>query len=168
MGRPRTRRLRSSFEVDDIRARNRAGKIPRGATGVGSLDVEWLPCWVGGARAFWRCPVCRRRCEVLFRAIRPGAPFGTACRTCQRVAYETTAMDAVDRLFARRDTILARLGLKPPTPKLAEALALRPRGMHFRTFVRELARARRLEAAALGAGLAAIRGERLPGGSATP
>jgi hypothetical protein len=159
VGRERTRRLRSWFERLDLRAMRRAGEITRRALGVGSLDVEWVPARFGGARAFWRCPVCGRPCEVLYRAPGPGAPYGTACRTCQRVSYETTAMRRADRLFARRDAILARLGIRGATPNLPAAYGLKPRGMHWRTFLREIESARRLEAEALGAGLAALRGE---------
>jgi hypothetical protein len=150
----------------DVRVERRAGRLVRGQPGVGELEVEWVPCRLGGARAFWRCPVCGARCEVLFRVLvvrlRGAAPHGTACRRCQRVAYETTAMDRVDRLFAKRDAILARLGLRAPTPKLPAAYAFKPPRMHFRTFELGLMLARRLEAAALGAGLAAIRGEPAP------
>jgi hypothetical protein len=160
-GRPRERMLRSWFTVLDVRALRRRGRIATGQAELGPVGIVWLPNRLGGVRAFWICPACARRCEVLFWARRPGAPHEIGCRACQRVAYETTAMSPVDRLFAKRDAILARLGVRAPTPP-ASAMHLKPKGMRKATFRRELENARRFEALALAAGLTALTGRPYP------
>jgi hypothetical protein len=160
-GRPRERLLRSSFAVLDVRKLRRSGRIEAGQAVFGPLDLVWVPNHLGGVRVFWICPVCGMRREVLFWLRRPGAPHDIGCRGCQRVAYETTAMSPVDRLFARRDAILAKLGLRGATPQ-PWAVNLKPKRMRYATFQRELEKARQLEARALTVGLAALRRERLP------
>lgn len=154
MGRPRTRRLRRRFEVLDIRAMNRAGALERGQAGVGSLDVSWLPCRFGGARPFWHCPKCGRRCEVLYRS---DSPASTGCRTCQFVAYESTALVRVDRLYARRDAILERLGMTGCATGKG-VVWNRPKGMRWTTFLKLRHEAVHVEVAALRAAYEAVTG----------
>lgn len=165
MSRPRTRRPRWAFEQLDVRVLRRRGEIEDGQEVLGSLALEWRPCPFGGARPFWRCPRCDRLCQVLFlpdpARSGPVVVDGHACRVCQRVAYETTGMARLDRLFARRDAILDALSLHAPAPRWNDP-GLKPRGMHYRTFERLLDKARRLELAALQAGLASL-GRRLDG-----
>jgi hypothetical protein len=55
-----------------------------------------------GDRYYFRCPICGRRVETLYFALRPG------CRQCLRLGYRSQSHRAtsvywtLDRLFARR------------------------------------------------------------------
>lgn len=62
-------------------------------------QVVWTTstsCPYGGSRQWFACPVCHRRCEVLF--MRSGR---FACRTCQRVSYTSQSGSESDRVHAR-------------------------------------------------------------------
>lgn len=166
MSRPRTRRPRWAFERLDVRVLRRRGELEHGQVVLGSLALEWSPCPFGGVRPFWRCPRCDRLCEVLFLAdpakSGPIAVDGHACRVCQRVAYETTAMSRSDRLYARRDAILDLLGMKAPA--IGRGVVWRkPRRMHEQTFLLLRIRVQELELAALMAGYQAVMGRRFDG-----
>jgi hypothetical protein len=51
---------------------------------------EWTPCNYGGARPWWTCPECGRRCAIVY-----GHPF--ACRRCANLAYKSSRSDAFTR-----------------------------------------------------------------------
>lgn len=56
-----------------------------GETHNARIAVEWVAQPLGGHRAWWRCPTCRRRCSVLYRL--RVAPW--CCRICARITYTT-------------------------------------------------------------------------------
>lgn len=166
MSRPRTRRPRWAFERLDVRVLRRCGELEPGQEVLGSLALEWSPCPFGGARAYWRCPRCDRRCEVLFladpAASGPIAADGHACRRCARVAYESSSMTRVDRLYTRRDAILDLLEMKAPA--IGRGVIWRkPRRMHWDTFFRLRLLVQELELAALLAGYQSVMGRPFDG-----
>jgi hypothetical protein len=57
-----------------------------------AVRLEYTPCHMGGERVWFGCPVCHRRCAVLFmRAKR------FACHKCQRLTYSSQCEDACGR-----------------------------------------------------------------------
>jgi hypothetical protein len=83
------------------------------------VPVVRTPCAYGGSRKWFRCPVCARRCELLYlRAYR------FACRKCQRIAYTSQSGGTMDRLMNKSHKLQA---------KVADG---RPKGMRWRTYDR--------------------------------
>ena len=91
--------------------------------------LEWTNCTLGGRRPWFLCPTngCGRRVAVLF-----GASI-FACRHCQKLAYECQRETDDDRAARRADTIRRRLGWGAG---IANPEGGKPKGMHWRTFVR--------------------------------
>ena len=91
--------------------------------------LEWTNCTLGGRRPWFLCPAngCGRRVAVLF-----GASI-FACRHCQKLAYECQRETDDDRAARRADTIRRRLGWGAG---IANPEGGKPKGMHWRTFVR--------------------------------
>ena len=91
--------------------------------------LEWTNCALGGRRPWFLCPTkgCGRRVAVLFG----GSIF--ACRHCQKLTYECQRETDDDRAARRADTIRRRLGWKVG---IANPVGDKPKGMHWRTFVR--------------------------------
>ena len=83
------------------------------------VPIVRTACGYGGSRKWFRCPVCSRRCELLYlRAYR------FACRKCQRIAYTSQSGSAMDRLMEKSHKLRARI---------ADG---RPKGMRWRTYDR--------------------------------
>ena len=62
------------------------------------VPIERLRCPFGGARAWFRCPVCGRRCAILY--LRAGY---FACRRCQALVYHycvSSSRDASSLAFS--------------------------------------------------------------------
>ena len=91
--------------------------------------LEWTNCTLGGRRPWFLCPTkgCGRRVAVLFG----GSIF--ACRHCQELVYECQRETDDDRAARRADTIRRRLGWGAG---IANPEGGKPKGMHWRTFVR--------------------------------
>lgn len=66
-------------------------------------------CNYGGNRKWFHCPVCSRRCELLYlRASR------FACRHCQNIAFTSQSGGPIDRLTHKLQKVRARIeGGKP-------------------------------------------------------
>ena len=94
-----------------------------------AVYLEWTGCNLGGRRAWFLCPAvgCGRRVAILFG----GAVF--ACRHCYKLAYECQREANDDRAMRRADTIRRRLGWGAG---IANPEGGKPKGMHWRTFVR--------------------------------
>jgi hypothetical protein len=111
----------------------------RGEAITERIGIEWTPCNYGGARPWWTCPQCDRRCAIVYA--RGMWPF--MCRLCANLTYETAQSDAFTRAICKTNKRHARLGWewgKPFPPK--------PKGMHRRTWtplVTECSDAARLE-----------------------
>lgn len=95
------------------------------------VRVTSTPCNLGGVRYWWLCPSCGRRCRVLYA----GKYF--VCRKCNSHAYYETqkSKDLLTRIDNELTTIRRKLKAKK-TLAVTTALPERPKGMHFRTFLR--------------------------------
>jgi hypothetical protein len=62
----------------------------RGEAITERIGIEWTPCNYGGARPWWSCPQCDRRCVIVYA--RGARPF--MCRLCADLTYETAQSDA--------------------------------------------------------------------------
>ena len=83
------------------------------------VPIVPTPCNYGGNRKWFHCPVCSRRCELLFlRASR------FACRHCQMVAYTSQSGGPIDRLTHKLHKLRARTE------------GGKPRGMRWATYER--------------------------------
>lgn len=92
------------------------------------VPVVRTACSYGGDRKWFECPVCQRRCELLYlRAYR------FACRKCQRVAYTSQSGGPMDRLMQKAHTLQARIEDG------------RPKGMRWRTYQRIWERVHEIE-----------------------
>jgi hypothetical protein len=93
----------------------------KGQTGrVGdSIEIERTPCTYGGARPWFQCPECSRRCAVLF------LNQNFVCRMCRGVLYLTDVLSKSKRLQSRREQAARHLGLD-----LATGEIVTPRYMH--------------------------------------
>lgn len=91
--------------------------------------LEWTNCTLGGRRPWFLCPAngCGQRVAVLF-----GNSI-SACRHCQKLVYECQRETDDDRAARRADTIRRRLGWGAG---IANPEGRKPKGMHWRTFVR--------------------------------
>lgn len=97
------------------------------------VPVEWVPCTLGGARPYFRCPGvvngrhCGRRVGKLFAG---GQYF--LCRHCYGLAYSSQHEPLHDRLMRKADKLRRALGGNPGE----DEPILRPKGMWHRTFWR--------------------------------
>ncbi len=96
--------------------------------------LDWTPCNYGGARVWFRCPAvgCGRRVAILYLG---SAIF--ACRHCYRLVYPSQRENPGDRAMRQADKIRERLGWKSG---ILNGEGSKPKGMHWRTFVRLTAR----------------------------
>lgn len=76
------------------------------------VGLEYTACNMGGERAWFACPVCQRRCAVLFmRAKR------FACQKCQRLAYSSQSEDVCGRAWRAQQKRERKLGPNWERPK---------------------------------------------------
>jgi len=125
----------------------------RGEAITERIGIEWTPCNYGGARPWWSCPQCDRRCAIVYA--RGMWPF--MCRLCADLTYETAQSDAFTRAITKTNKRRARLGWEPGEP-----FPPKPKGMHWRTFERlvaECSEATRVENAAFDAWMEAMERE---------
>jgi hypothetical protein len=66
--------------------------------------------YFGGTRFWFICPRsgCSRRCRILYREQRTNAR-AFACRTCNRLVYETQGLSKIDRVARTADHIASQL-----------------------------------------------------------
>lgn len=97
-------------------------------------SFTWTEPHLGGRRAWWECPVCGRRCGVLYvRA------HGLECRTCADLRYTSSGECPMDRAARRRANLDKRLGATHPSFSVVggdEPPPPRPKGMHRTTYER--------------------------------
>ncbi len=96
------------------------------------------PCNFGGYRTWFACPArgCGRRVAILYG----GRVF--ACRTCHQLAYPSSSLEAWQRHQIRADRLRQRLGWDDERKEWA---AIKPKGMHWRTFHHLAAEVARLD-----------------------
>jgi hypothetical protein len=92
-----------------------------------SVDLDWTPCHLGGARPWFRCPnmACDRRCAILYM----GGIF--LCRHCRELRYPSQREARYDRLARRGENIRERLGWPPG---ILAGPGAKPKHMHWATF----------------------------------
>ncbi len=83
-----------------------------------AVPLEFTAQHLGGARAWFKCLGCRRRCRVIYG----GKLF--RCRRCYRLVYPSQFEDGPDRIITRTQNLRMRLGGDggmdtpfPPKPK---------------------------------------------------
>lgn len=89
------------------------------------ISIEQAAQPFGGARRYFRCPRCHRRCLVLYG----GSYF--RCRKCQNLAYASQNHDACDQASENARKIRRRLG---DDGNFDDPFPPKPKGMHWRTY----------------------------------
>lgn len=91
------------------------------------VELDRTPMHFGGEQTWWRCPCCHRRVALLYvgRAM--------ACRHCWNLAYRVEQETDENRAFRRVHRIRSRLGW---SPNILNGAGDKPKGMHWRTFLR--------------------------------
>ena len=102
----------------------------RYATNLKPMQSYWFnfaqtACNYGGTRSWFICPHCDKQCAKLYQR---SARF--ACRKCQRLRYQSQALAALARSQWAYGKLQTRLTVDE----------LKPKGMHWRTYERLLAR----------------------------
>ncbi len=117
--------------------------LPGGEQRGQAIRLERTACRFGGWRRWFRCPsaTCGRRCAVLYW---PPGGEAFACRSCWGLTYRSRLLTPSDRLYLRRDRVVARLG-----PVRPGDVPPKPRGMQWRTYGRIRAQAEELADRAL-------------------
>lgn len=85
------------------------------------FEITQTRCNYGGARSWLICPHCQKQCAKIFE--RNGR---FACRSCQRLRYQSQALDRM----ARHQWAYTKL-----QTRLRDG-ELRPKGMHWKTYDR--------------------------------
>jgi hypothetical protein len=106
---------------------------------VERVQLVQTSCTFGGTRSWFRCPGCQRRVAVL--ACLSGA---FRCRHCLRLPYGSQSETPVDRMARKQQKLCTRGGI---TDHALLWRSPKPRGMHWRTWVRLLEEAWALEMA---------------------
>lgn len=112
------------------------------------IDMDTAPCHYGGHRWYFRCPYTHRRALKLYK-FHGIDPFCHREAIRPRPTYAIQRVSGWDRIMAQRWAIRRKLG---DTFSDLCGEPLKPKGMHWRTFERYLARDNALadrEAAAL-------------------
>ena len=102
------------------------------AFGEYRIFLTWTRCNYGGRRPWFVCPGCHSRVAVLY-----GGRSLFACRRCYGLAYESQRENDCYRALRRAQTIRMRLG---GTGSMAEEFPAKPKGMHWSTYLRLVAR----------------------------
>jgi hypothetical protein len=114
-----------------------------------TVSIAWTVPSLGGRRAWFGCPVCGRRCAVLF-----GRATEWGCRVCIGGSYASQCLGRFDRLLRRVHRLRARLGDRSVSNAIelgrhAGRSPVKPRGMHWHTYSRIATTLRALEVEAL-------------------
>lgn len=94
-----------------------------------SFSTTWTSTNFGGRRQWFLCPVCDRRCAIIYK---PSETQGFGCRICLKGRYASEHMSPQDRRLHAAFKVRKRLGQRqggigvPFPPK--------PEGMHWRTY----------------------------------
>lgn len=70
-----------------------------------TIDITRTACHLGGSRPWLHCPVCWRRCAILYLT-----EHGLLCRTCGELNYPSTRQNTANRAMSRVYAIRQRLG----------------------------------------------------------
>lgn len=103
-----------------------------------AIEIEWRPLHFGGAKPFFLCPVCNRRCRKLYEL---------ACYKCRGLRHRTRSLSPADR--AMRKAILHRRRYGQVDGGIAEPFPDKPPNMKWEKYDQACDKARRLDADAL-------------------
>lgn len=94
-----------------------------------TVALAYSSCQFGGDRPWFICPGanCGRRAALLY------VKNGFACRVCHELAYTSQGESAGDRAARRADSLRRKLGWKPG---IFNGLGDKPKGMHWKTYIR--------------------------------
>jgi hypothetical protein len=95
-----------------------------------AIPLEDTPCHYGGTRVWMRCPRCARRCAVLY-VVWPRL----RCRHCVQWPYRSQSISTDNRQYHKLRALRARLNA-PADLSVPIDPALKPTGMHWRTWTR--------------------------------
>ena len=97
-----------------------------------AVQIEWTECNFGGQRAWWCCPGtgCGKRVAVLYSSM-----GRYSCRHCLHLAYRSQRETPTDLAARRADKIRDRLGWDRG---ILNSTGGRPKGMHWKTYLRLL------------------------------
>lgn len=84
----------------------------------------------GGARTWFLCPRCDRRCSILY----DNPARGWACRICSSGRYASEVASPIDRLYRKARKLRCSLGQMDPNMQLP--FPGKPDGMHWSTYLR--------------------------------
>jgi hypothetical protein len=95
-----------------------------------NVNLTWTPCNFGGERLWFICPGknCERRVGKLYM----GDKY-FLCRHCNKLTYESRRNTEADRLASKAHKIRAKLGTEYG---FANPIPDRPKGMHWKTYIR--------------------------------
>ncbi len=122
----------SSFQILNVRVEPSAPTLTVRVVTAQRTSIA-LPCQVsnptfGGARYWFTCRACHRRCRMLYWS---RASFIPECRLCKGLVYSTQRMSLPNQWERRARRIEQRLG-----GERADGLVYKPKRMHWRTFNR--------------------------------
>jgi hypothetical protein len=107
------------------------------------VPITWTACHLGGQRPWFVCSVyCNGRCCGRRAAVLYGAGELFACRRCYGLAYASQQETPMHRGIGQAQKIRMRLGANA---NLCEPFPEKPKGMHWRTYLRLRARAEAAE-----------------------
>ena len=113
----------ASFSIKDWKRGERWGDAVSG-----DVEMEWTLLPSGGKRPWFICPVCGRRCGILY-SIRTRI----LCRKCGGLSYESQSEPSHYRALRKAQKIRVRLG---GSANMTKPFPRRPRYMHWRTYQR--------------------------------
>jgi hypothetical protein len=94
-----------------------------------AVNLDWTHCNYGGKRPWWVCPDCGKCVAVLYG----GRRF--ACRHCHDLTYTSTRAAPGSEHYARAKKVRMKLGWGGG---VASPMGDRPKGMHWKTYLRLL------------------------------
>jgi hypothetical protein len=103
--------------------------LRNGFPGYG-IRLTPTPAGFGGTRNWFLCPICERRCGILYSHHQND----WACRICCKGRYASEVEGPIDRLYRKARKLRCRLGQLDPNMSLP--FPGKPLGMHWSTYLR--------------------------------
>jgi len=104
--------------------------------------ITWTPCHLGGERPWFLCPCCGRRVAKLY------AHRIFACRHCLRLNYRSQQQSKSDRCWSQFWAARNSLNRDEDLKLLPARHIPKPKGMHWKTYDKKVAKIERLELSA--------------------
>lgn len=93
-----------------------------------NIYFTYTPCNFGGKRVWYCCPVCGRRCAIIY-----SSEINFACRICCDLTYKTCNEVPRNRLLIKANKLRKRIRARPG---MANSFPVKPKGMHHKTWSR--------------------------------